>query len=215
MKTRETRFYSGKIEVREITAEQRAAGYIGAVDGFIPYESDSHELRDGKGRVFVERLARGVFTRSLSDAAQSVVADVGHNDANVFARRGVNLDVTESETGISYTALLPDTTAGRDLQTNVKLGIIDGTSFEFQLRDGASDQWEKRDSVAVRTIKDAILHRVNPVSNPAYGGTKLEARSAQDAEAALDSLDAADKGTAPALPPFTQTGARAARFGLR
>ena len=190
MKT-EIRYIAGKIETRKLTAEQKASGYIGAITGFVPYDSDSKELRDGKGRVFVERLSRGVFAQSLGDAARSVVADVGHNDAAIFARRGVNLDVSETDTGLSYTALLPDTTVGRDLHTNVRLGIIEGTSFEFELREaGKSEAWEKRDGLAVRTIKDAILHRVNPVSNPAYFGTSLEARSAEQAATAIDVLEA-------------------------
>ncbi len=212
MNTRETRFLRGKVEIRDVTAEQRTAGYIGVLAGFIPYESDSRELRDGKGRKFTERLARGVFTSSLSDSSQSVVADVGHNDAAIFARRGVNLDITEEAAGLSYSALIPDTTVGRDLQTNVRLGIIEGTSFEFELRGEAADQWEKGAVGAVRTIRQATLHRVNPVSDPAYLGTKLEARSA---DAAIDALEAPAAPPIPALEPFTQTGARAARFGLR
>lgn len=212
MNTRETRFLRGKVEIREVTEEQRTAGFIGVLDGFIPYESDSRELRDGKGRAFIERLARGVFASSLANPKQSVVADVGHNDAAIFARRGVNLDVAETDAGLSYTALIPDTTVGRDLRTNVRLGIIEGTSFEFELRGDAADQWEKRDNANVRTIRSAILHRVNPVSDPAYLGTKLEARSA---DAAIDALEKPAAAPAPALEPFTMTGARAARFGLR
>lgn len=177
--SKERRFSRGKVELRNITDEQKAAGYIGVISGFIPYESDSRQMRDSKGRDFVERLARGVFTQSLADNARSVVADVGHNDAALFARRGVNLDVTEAEDGLRYTALIPDTTAGRDLKTNVQLGIIEGTSFEFELRGGdAGHHIEKRgDGVLVRTVRNAILHRVNPVTDPAYLGTELEARS--------------------------------------
>jgi len=213
MKTRETRFSRGRVEMRDVTDEQKTAGFIGVLDGFIPYNSDSRELRDGKGRSFIERLAPGVFARSLADETQSVVADVGHNDAAIFARRGVNLTITETEEGLSYTALIPDTTAGRDLRTNVKLGIIEGTSFEFELRGDSADQWEKRDGKNVRTIKTAVLHRVNPVSDPAYLGTALEARSA---DAAIDALETKEAPpAAPALAPFTLTGARAARFGLR
>lgn len=183
MNPRETRFFRSKVEVRDITAEQKSAGYIGEIVGFIPYNSDSREMRDGKGRAFVERLAPGLFTRSLADASQNVFADVGHDDSATFARRGVNLDIAEGETGLRWTALLPDTSIGRDLQTNVKLGIIDGTSFEFEIRDeGGSrgDDWAKRDALHVRTIKSAILHRVNPVTEPAYLETTLAARSCQE-----------------------------------
>jgi HK97 family phage prohead protease len=196
MKTRETRFLRGRVEIRDATPEQTTLGYIGTLVGFVPYESDSRELRDGKGRKFVERLARGVFSVSLADNSQSVVADVGHNDAAIFARRGVNLEVSETDAGLEYTALIPDTTTGRDLQTNVRLGIIEGTSFEFELRGDGADQWEKREgATVVRTIKQAILYRVNPVSDPAYVGTKIETRSA---DAAIDALETPE---APSVPP--------------
>jgi len=197
--TRETRFLPGKIEARAVTDEQKAAGYIGAISGFIPFASDSRHLRDAAGQTFVERLAPGVFARSLADAAQTVFADVGHNDAATFARSGVNLTLEATPEGLAYTALLPDTTTGRDLQTNVRLGIIDGTSFEFELRagDAAAQAWEKRETLPVRTIRDAILHRVNPVTEPAYLETTLAAR-------ALAAFDAAA-----AVPPATPEDRRA------
>lgn len=177
--TRETRFLPGKVELRALDTAEASAGYIGAIEGFVPYASDSRELRDLSGRRFVERLAPGVFTRSLADAAHPIFADVGHNDSNTFARRGVNLTLTESPAGLSYRALLPDTSTGRDLLVNARLGIIDGTSFEFELRadDPAAAEWAQRDGLAVRTLRDAVLHRVNPVTEPAYLETTLAARS--------------------------------------
>lgn len=181
---REKRFFRGKVEARDITPEQRAAGYIGAVDGFIPYESESRQMRDGKGRAFVEKFSRGAFTRSLAESSQVVFADVGHDDAATFARRGVNLEIQETDTGVKWSALLPDTSIGRDLQTNVRLGIIDGTSFEFELRtEGGKrigETMEKRGEIGLRTISDAILHRVNPVTEPAYMESTLAARSYQE-----------------------------------
>jgi HK97 family phage prohead protease len=152
MHTRETRFFKSKVELRVLTPEQKAAGYIGEMRGFIPYGSDSREMRDGRGLAFVERLAPGVFTRSLADAGQTVFADVGHNDAATFARSGVNLTLEDSAAGLTWTALLPDTTVGRDLKANVALGIIDGTSFEFELRSAGGtrtgEEWAKRDALA-------------------------------------------------------------------
>lgn len=169
--------------MRDISAEEKSAGYIGAIEGFIPYDSDSREMRDGKGQRFVERMAPGVFARSLAESVHAVFADVGHNDAATFARRGINLTLTDGVAGLGYRALVPDTSVGRDLLTNVRLGIIDGTSFEFELRtvDGkrAGEEWAKRDALAVRTIKEAVLHRVNPVTEPAYLETTLAARSCE------------------------------------
>lgn len=210
MSTREKRFCTGKIEAREITAEQKAAGYIGAIDGFIPYESESRELRDSNGRAFVERLSKGVFSRSLAEDPVTVFADVGHDDAATFARRGVNLEITETDAGVKWSALIPDTSVGRDLRTNVSLGIIDGTSFEFELSGEGADAWEKRGTGNLRTIRQAILHRVNPVTVPAYPESTLSTRSYKG----LDEIETPATPAPDAIPPFTLTGARAARFGL-
>lgn len=178
--SREFRFIKGKVELRGITEDQIKAGYIGTIQGFIPYDSESRELRDRTGRKFVERMARGAFSKSVADTSHTIFADVGHNDAATFARRGVNLEVSETDAGIAYTALLPDTTVGRDLKKNVELGIIDGTSFEFEVRDEPGAQIvEKRDAISLRTIKSAILHRLNPVTEPAYLESTLAARSCQ------------------------------------
>ena len=208
---RETRFMLGKIEARALTAGERAAGYIGAIAGFIPFARDSRPLRDAAGKTFVERLAPGVFTRSLADAKQVVFADVGHRAAATFARSGINLRLVETQAGLSYTALLPDTSTGRDLRSNVRLGIISGTSFEFELRagDAAAQAWEKRDALPVRTIRSAILHRVNPVTEPAYLETTLAARAlaAYEAGAAIPAAGiarAAEDRRATALRIFTR-----------
>lgn len=207
MHTRETRFFKSKVELRVLTPEQKAAGYIGEMRGFIPYESDSREMRDARGTAFVERLAAGVFSRSLADAGQTVFADVGHNDAATFARSGVNLTLEDSPTGLTWTALLPDTSVGRDLKANVALGIIDGTSFEFELRAAGGtrtgEEWAKRDALAVRTIREAILHRVNPVTEPAYLETTLAARG----------LAAFTEATVPPAPEFAED-ARETRLRL-
>jgi HK97 family phage prohead protease len=182
--TRELRFFRSKVELRDLSADEKSAGYLGAIEGYIPYESDSRELRDVKGQRFVERLAPGVFARSLADRVHAIFADVGHNDAATFARRGVNLTLTDSAAGLAYRAIVPDTTVGRDLLTHVRLGIIDGTSFEFELgtvegkRTG--ETWAKRAELAVRTITEAILHRVNPVTEPAYLETTLAARGLEE-----------------------------------
>ena len=207
MKSREIRFFKSKVELRAITDEQKAAGYIGEMRGWIPYDSDSREMRDARGLAFVERLAPGVFTRSLADAGQTVFADVGHNDAATFARSGVNLTLEDSPAGLTWTALLPDTTVGRDLKANVALGIIDGTSFEFELRAAGGtrtgEEWAKRDALAVRTIREAILHRVNPVTEPAYLETTLAARG----------LAAWAEATVPPAPEFAED-ARETRLRL-
>jgi len=170
----EVRARCGNVELRAVTDAEKASGYIGAIEGEIPYNSDSHKMRDrARGRHFVERLAPGVFKRSLAED-KDIMAFAGHTEDPLaaFARVGENLTFTDSDSGLHYRSLIPDTQAGRDLVTLVQRGIIKGTSFEFEVRAGG----EKRESGAehdVRTITDARLFTVNPVADPAYPESEL------------------------------------------
>jgi phage head maturation protease len=169
---RERRTILGKVETRALTDVEKSAGYIGALVGVIPINSDSGVLRDRRlnnGQPFVERIAPKAF----ADAAD-VVAIAGHTDDPLaaFARQGANLTISEGEKEIRWEALLPDTTAARDLAQLGAKGILRGTSFEFDL--GAEDKWEKRsDGTAVRTVTKGQLRAVNPVLWPAYDDSAL------------------------------------------
>lgn len=178
MKTRELRAHQGGIELRQVTDQEKAAGYIGALIGDIPYESDSQELRDrslNRGQPFIERLAPDAFKRSLAEDADQM-GFAGHTDDPLaaFARVGENLTITTSDRGLQWRALIPDTQAGRDIVTLADKKIIRGTSFEFNINAGG-DKWEKRDGKDVRTITEARLYTVNPVAFPAYPGSELTA----------------------------------------
>jgi len=164
------------IEKRELSADEKAAGHVGALRGQIPYNSDSGELRDrglNSGRPFIERMAPDCFKRSLAEDADQM-GFAGHTDDPLcaFARAGVNLTFTESRDGLAWEALVPDTAAGRDLMRLVDTKIIRGASFEFNV-EAAGETWEKRDGKDTRTITAARLYTVNPVAWPAYDDSEL------------------------------------------
>lgn len=176
MKNRETRAYQGGIELRQVTDQEKAAGYIGALVGEIPYKTDSQELRDrgvNRGQPFIERLAPDAFKRSLAEDKDQM-GFVGHTDDPLaaFARVGENLTIESSDRGLSWRALIPDTQAGRDIVTLTEKKIIRGTSFEFNV-EGQGESWEKRDGKDVRTITSARLYTINPVAFPAYPDSEL------------------------------------------
>jgi phage head maturation protease len=170
--TREKRMIRGQVECRALTDAEKAQGYIGALRGRIPLNSDSVVLRDRRlnnGQPFVERIAAKAF-----DGAEDVMAMAGHSDATLdaFARQGVNLTLTETAGFIDWDALVPDTSAGRDLLVQARHGIVRGTSFEFDV--GAEDRWEKRaDGTSERTVTRGKLSTVNPVIWPAYDDSSL------------------------------------------
>lgn len=164
------------LELRSVTDAEKAAGYIGVLEGKIPFNSDSGVLRDRRmnnGQPFVERIAPKAFTRSLNEN-KDIMAMAGHTDDPLaaFAKVGSNLSFSEDDKAISYRALLPNTTTGRDLYELADKKILRGTSFEFDL--GAKDKWEKRsDGVMVRTVTEGEFASVNPVPWPAYQDSEL------------------------------------------
>lgn len=172
MKLREKRMITGRVEKRALTAEEKSAGWIGALTGRIPLNSDSVLLRDRRlngGQPFIERIASKAFA-----GAEDVMAMAGHTEETLgaFARQGVNLTLTHTADELRYDALLPATTAGRDLLELADKQIVRGTSFEFEV--GADDKWEKRaDGTAIRIVERGKLLTVNPVIWPAYDDSSL------------------------------------------
>jgi HK97 family phage prohead protease len=179
--TRERRMVTGKVEVRALTDAEKADGYIGALTGIIPLNTDSVVLRDRRlnnGQPFVERIAPKAF-----DGASEVMGMAGHTEYTLaaFARQGVNLTLTETATELRWDARIPNTSAGRDLLELGSKGIVRGTSFEFDV--GAEDHWEKRsDGTSVRTVKRGKLSTVNPVIWPAYDDSELSVSMRSRAE---------------------------------
>jgi len=199
MKTqRETRA-AARPELRTLTDAEKKDGFVAAIEGVIPYNSDSEPLGGwGDDEGFVERIAEGAFKRSL-DEGDDIIAYAGHTaDPNAaFGRSGVNLTFASDATALRWRALVPDTTAGRDLVTNVRQGIIRGTSFEFSLREGG-DKWLSEAGKAVRIVTDARLYTVNPVATPAYTDSELSVSLRSTAKSVLE---AAKPPPAPAPKP--------------
>lgn len=186
MNTRETRARAS-LKSRTLTAEEKAAGYVGALTGSVPYNSDSKVMhRRDRPRGFVERMSPDVFKRSLAEDKDIMVL-AGHNEdpESALARIGENLTVSSDASGLTWEALLPDTRSAADLVQLVDKRIIRGASFEFEVIGSTGQSWEKRDdSTDLRTIKEARLYAFNPVIWPAYEDAALtvEYRHATGAE---------------------------------
>ena len=173
--TREIRARAS-LEKRTLTDAEKQAGYIGAIHGVIPFNSDSVVLsKRGRAKPFVEQIAPEAFKRSLTED-KDIMANAGHTDDPLAAlgRIGENLTVTTTATELRWEALVPDTQAGKDMMSLVDKNIITGTSFEFEVRGAAGEKWEKRDDqLDQRTILDARLIAFNPVTWPAYADSSL------------------------------------------
>jgi HK97 family phage prohead protease len=121
---------------------------------------------------FVERIDPGAFgivaerrgrRRPLETRA------LWNHDANYpLARYPGTLSMSVDEIGLRYEFPVPDTTYGRDIASNIRAGIVKGSSFSFTVPSGG-DSWAVEDGRSVRTIQrvDSLID-LGPVCFPAY-----------------------------------------------
>lgn len=151
---------------------------------------------------FRETILPGAFTRSLREGAD-VKCLMNHDPSLMLGRvKNGTLTLEEDAKGLRYRVVLPLTQTARDLYALVKRGDIDECSFAFTAR---SQSWEDArdangDMYASRKLMDVNLLDVSAVTNPAYSGTQVsartlfpdgepaEVRSALDAHAAAKAL---------------------------
>jgi hypothetical protein len=166
---------------------------------------------------FFEIIQRGAFDGVLGDDVRALF----NHDANLILARSRGgkgtLRLGVDEVGLWYEFEAPNSPAGEIVLEALTREDVSQSSFAFTL-DKADQHWEERTengkTIATRTIKRVKkLYDVSPVTYPAYEDTNSGV--ARSLEASLSEFRAEQKPAEPApLPPFTLTGARAARFGL-
>lgn len=114
---------------------------------------------------FVEQIAPGAFTRTLQTA--DVVALFNHDASQILGRVSAgNLTLEETDLGLMYAVSVPSTRAGLDAAENVAAGLVTGSSFAFR---AIADTWSETDTgFPLRTVTEAALFDVGPVTFPAY-----------------------------------------------
>jgi len=171
MSEHEVRFYPvGPVEIRadEETGTRTLTGTAP------PYGILSVDLGG-----FREKFAPGAFGDSLSG---DVISTFEHDGRMILGRTSAGtLRLEDQKKGLHYAVDLPDTTAGRDLAVSVDRGDVAGSSFEFRVKAGGEEWDEKKDGNVTRTVTDAELFQVGPVTQPAYPkGTKVALRSLEE-----------------------------------
>jgi ATP-dependent Clp protease protease subunit len=168
-----------RVELREAGGKPLISGYAAIFD------SPSVDLGG-----YTEIIRRGAFDASLKeirDGKRDVAARIQHEGGLTTVARVKNgsLRLEVDARGLRYEFSPPDTSAGRDLLTLVRDGLIDQSSFAFSLRD-KGEKWDTRKSPPLRELLNVNIHDVAPVDGPAYEATSVQARSA-----ALASLEKA------------------------
>jgi len=121
---------------------------------------------------FIERIhpdAFGIVSERRGRKKSLETRALWNHDANYpLARYPGTLSMSVDEVGLRYEFPVPDTTYGRDIASNIRAGIVKGSSFSFTVPSGG-DTWAIEDGRSVRTITriDSLLD-VGPVTFPAY-----------------------------------------------
>lgn len=147
-------------------------GYVNAVERL------SKPLSDRLGK-FVERVKVGAFKRAL-ERAEDVRILLNHDwTRDLGGIKDGNLELYEDAIGLHARATITD----KDVVEQAKRGELRGWSFGFVDRD--VEQGEEN-GLTVRNVKDLDLYEVSLINRsrvPAYDGTLVAVRSADDSNA--------------------------------
>lgn len=121
---------------------------------------------------FREKIAHGAFSKTLGGDVRALF----NHDPNYILGRTVSktLRLKEDQRGLAIEIDPPNTTVARDLQESVKRGDVSQMSFGFKT---ISDKWENTKEGTIRTILEAELFDISPVTFPAYRQTEVALRS--------------------------------------
>lgn len=118
---------------------------------------------------FREKIAPGAFKKSIK--GDDIRALFNHDRNYVLGRtRSKTLTLKEDDQGLYTEITPPDTTWAKDLMKSVDRGDITQMSFGFET---IADSWEKKEKEDIRTLEEAKLFDVSPVTFPAYPDTDV------------------------------------------
>ncbi|MCJ8015235.1 HK97 family phage prohead protease [Paenibacillus sp. KQZ6P-2] len=124
--------------------------------------------------MFREKFKRGAFTASLINP--DVYASWQHDAREVLGRTPNTLQLVEDEIGLRY-EITPPSWAEKYIET-IERGDVRGSSFIFR---ALVEEWDETNAeMAIRTISEAELYEVSPVTTPAYPQSTVGIRSAEE-----------------------------------
>lgn len=147
------------------------------LEGYAHVFSDQYtKLVDRWGDTFSEKVLPGAFANSLANKERDVFMLVDHDWTRVVGKTGSNLEVREDSKGLFFSVEVPNTTDGNNLLENVKLGLITGCSFGFNILS-ANERWNSDYTEFFRDITSVDLFEITATALPCYENTEISARS--------------------------------------
>ena len=161
-------------EIRSYGAEIRimADGEAPKITGVAScFNVRSGVMRTKSGQEFEEIIAPGAFRNVLQD--RGAVALINHDPNMILGRNPKTMTLRETDHGLEFEVIPPDTTYARNLKVSMEREDIDQCSFGFRVAD-KGDTWA-RDSgtgTPIRTIRTIEkLFDVSVVTYPQYDMT--------------------------------------------
>lgn len=124
-----------------------------------------------------EEVAPGAYAKTIKEAD---IRALWNHDTNIVLGRNKagTLELAEDDKGLRVEIDPPDNEWGRPVVDAVQRGDVTGMSIAFRV---IKEEWYKppKDSKELpkRTIKEAKLYEVSPVTFPAFESTSISARS--------------------------------------
>jgi HK97 family phage prohead protease len=123
-----------------------------------------------------EQVAPGAYRKTVQEA--DIRALWNHDTSLVLGRnKAGTLRLAEDDKGLRVDITPPDTQAGRDAVTSIKRGDVSQMSIAFSV---VKQEWTapaNQTDLPLRTIREARLYEVSPVTFPAFETTSISARS--------------------------------------
>lgn len=182
-------------------AEPEEGGDGRTMEGYAAVFGQPTRIDSWEGR-FDEELAPGCFSKTLRERKPIIQFDHGHDVRTGSVPIAQLMDAKEDKQGLHVKARMFDNPVVEPIRQAIAGGAIHGMSFRFQpVRDEWRDQQGKliddpdeleqllyghgraNDSARLplkRTIREVKLFEMGPVVNPAYEGTSIGVRSANE-----------------------------------
>lgn len=134
-------------------------------------------------RHWVETIAPGAFSKWLAERRDTKVLWNHNTDIVLGSTANQTAELREDGTGLWGRVLINEKDQDAvNAHARVERGDVTGCSFGFHISK-MEESWDEDGTYRTR-ILEVELHEVSPCVFPAYGGTDIYARSADDAETA-------------------------------